>query len=88
MLIPPSIKVTTGINAIEPRILPIENPVYPYIAPWTACWASFVQSKVSAGLAATDLIAYVGSINDTDKSNSIYYAYSAIAFSKYYPKFS
>ena len=54
-------------------MFPTENPVYPNIAPWTACYASFVQSKVSAGLAATDLIAYVGSIIETAKLKSFYF---------------
>jgi hypothetical protein len=42
--------------------IPVENAVYPAIAPWTAFYASLAHIIVSCAFAYTDRIAYVGSM--------------------------
>ena len=54
--------VLMGIHETAFLITPEENAVYPAIAPFTAFWANLEHIIVSSPFAATDLIAYVGSM--------------------------
>ena len=62
LFIPAWFIVLIGINETAFLTIPVENAVYPAIAPWTAFYASLAHIIVSYAFAATDRIAYVGSM--------------------------
>lgn len=89
LFIPAWFIVLIGINETAFLTIPVENAVYPAIAPWTAFYASLAHIIVSYAFAATDRIAYVGSMYFKFTFNLWFsFSFYTIEFFKYSPKSS
>ena len=89
LFIPAWFIVLIGMNETAFRTTPVENAVYPAIAPWTAFCANLAHIIVSYAFAATDRIAYVGSMY-FKFTLILWFSFSfyTIEFFKYSPKSS
>ena len=89
LFIPAWFIVLIGMKETAFRTTPVENAVYPAIAPWTAFCANLAHIIVSYAFAATDRIAYVGSMY-FKFTLILWFSFSfyTIEFFKYSPKSS